>query len=89
MARRETGAFEINGLAPSGSMPDALLELGLMYCTGRDVDLDLVSAHKWFNLAAMRGNASAKVYRMEIAREMTRVQIADAQRQAREWLARH
>jgi TPR repeat protein len=32
---------------------DALLELGLLYCAG------LVSAHKWFNLAAIRGNAEA------------------------------
>ncbi len=66
--------------------PDALFELGLLYATGRDVGLDLVSAHKWFNLAAVRGNASARSYRAELAREMTAGQIADAQRQAREWL---
>ena len=52
-------------------------------------ELDLVSAHKWFNLAAMRGNDDAKRYRVEIAHEMSKTQIADAQRQAREWLARH
>jgi uncharacterized protein len=60
-----------------------------MYCAGRDVDLDLVSAHKWFNLAAMRGNEDAKRYRMEIAGELSKAEIAEAQRQAREWLARH
>jgi TPR repeat protein len=53
------------------------------------VEFDLVSAHKWFNLAAMRGNEDAKRYRMEIAREMSKTEIAEAQRQAREWLARH
>jgi TPR repeat protein len=56
---------------------------------GRDVEIDLVSAHKWFNLAAMRGNDEAKRYRMEVAREMSKAEIAEAQRQAREWLSRH
>jgi TPR repeat protein len=51
--------------------------------------LDLVSAHKWFNLAAVRGDADARRYRMEIAHEMSRAEIAEAQRQARGWLARH
>lgn len=69
--------------------PTALFQLGLMHCVGRDVPLDLVSAHKWFNLAAMRGNAEAKRYRMEISGEMSRFEIAEAQRQAREWMRRH
>jgi TPR repeat protein len=89
MARLEVGTHEIFEMAAAGGTPDALFELGLMYCAGRDVDLDLVSAHKWFNLAAMRGNEDAKRYRMEIAHEMSKAEIAEAQRQAREWLARH
>jgi hypothetical protein len=89
MARLETNSFETTDLAAAGSAPDALFELGLMYGAGRDVEIDLVSAHKWFNLAAMRGNDEAKRYRMEIAREMSREEIAEAQRQAREWLSRH
>ena len=89
MARMETSAFEIGEVASAGCMPDALFELGLMHCAGRDGALDLVSAHKWFNLAAIRGNEDAKRYRMEISREMTRAEIAEAQRLAREWLTRH
>jgi hypothetical protein len=89
MARFEMSTQEAGELATAGGTPDALYELGLMYCAGRDVELDLVSAHKWFNLAAMRGNEDAKRYRMEISREMSRSQIAEAQRQAREWMARH
>lgn len=59
------------GNAAAGCTPDALLELGPLYCAGReDVAIDLVSAHQWFNLAAIRGNAEAKRYRMEIARQM-------------------
>ena len=89
MARLEMSTHEVTEIATGGGTPDALFELGLLYCAGRDVELDLVSAHKWFNLAAMRGNEDAKRYRMEIARELSKTQIADAQRQAREWLARH
>ncbi len=89
MARLEMGGFETSEMATAGGTPDALFELGLMYCAGRDVELDLVSAHKWFNLAAMRGNEDAKRYRMEIAHEMSKVEIAEAQRRAREWLSRH
>ena len=40
-----------------------------------------------FNLAAMRGSIEAKVYRKEISQEMDIDAIAEAQRQAREWLA--
>lgn len=89
MARLETSALDIAEIGPAGGAPDALFELGLMYCAGRDVELDLVTAHKWFNLAGLRGNADAKRYRMEISAEMTRTEIAEAQRQAREWLSRH
>lgn len=87
MARLEFTArnSEVGG-AQSG---DALFQLGLMYCSGRDVGVDLISAHKWFNLAAMRGNEAAKRYRVEIAGEMSKAEIARAQRQAREWLTRH
>ena len=66
---------------------DALFELGVTYSTGRGgVPVDLIEAHKWFNLAAMRGNAEAKSRRAELALEMTAAQIADAQREARAWL---
>jgi uncharacterized protein len=89
MARLEMSTYQESEIAAAGGTPDALFELGLMHCAGRDAELDLVSAHKWFNLAAMRGNEGAKRYRMEIAHEMSKAEIAEAQRQAREWLARH
>ncbi len=64
----------------------ALLQLGIMYSLGQDVDRDLVAAHKWFNLAALRGNECAKQYRRDISGEMSPAEIAEAQREAREWL---
>ena len=76
-------------LAVQTGAPDALFELGILYATGRDVDMDLVTAHKWFNLAAARGNVSARTYRVELAREMTVTEISEAQKQAREWIHAH
>ena len=67
--------------------PDALYNLGLAYSTGQGVGVDFVAAHKWFNLAAMRGVDEAKSWRAQLAREMLPQQIAEAQRRAREWLS--
>jgi len=91
MARLDisTGITDYVELAAQTGAPDALFELGMLYATGRDVDADLVTAHKWFNLAAARGNASAVTYRVELALEMTTDQISEAQRQAREWIQTH
>ncbi len=50
---------------------------------------DLITAHKWFNLAAMMGNPEARTYRAELAREMTSDEVAEAQRLAREYLSSH
>ena len=60
--------------APLGEGPaagDMLFELGMMYSVGRDVPVDLVSAHKWFNLAAVKGNREAIRLRREIADQMS------------------
>lgn len=51
--------------------------------------LDLINAHKWFNLAAMMGNTEARTYRAELALEMTPDEVAEAQRLAREYLSTH
>jgi uncharacterized protein len=78
--------------APLGEGPaasDMLFELGMMYSVGRDVPVDLVNAHKWFNLAAVRGNADAIRLRREIAELMSEIEIAAAQRAARDWLTAH
>ena len=89
MARLELSSLSTLEGAASGGTADALYQLGLMYCVGRDVELDLVEAHKWFNLAALRGNVDAKRYRLEIANEMSKSEILRAQRLAREWIATH
>jgi len=66
---------------------DALFELGVTYSTGRGgLAVDLVEAHKWFNLAALSGCTRGQMCRAEISLEMTAREIAEAQRQARSWL---
>jgi TPR repeat protein len=67
---------------------DALYELGVAYSTGTSgTRIDLVEAHKWFNLAALMGCRRGQESRADIAEEMTAREIADAQRQARAWLS--
>lgn len=66
---------------------EALFNLGLAYSTGQGVGVDFIAAHKWFNLAAMRGVDEAKSWRAQLASEMLPTQIAEAQRLAREWLS--
>lgn len=89
MARFEANTIETGEHGAAAGNGDPLFALGLMYCAGRDAAPDLVAAHKWFNLAALRGNAEAKRYRMEISLEMSKAEVAEAQRQAREWLRHH
>ena len=74
-----------------GEMPGAeqFYQLGMMYSTGRSMPSDMVSAHKWFNIAAMSGYRDAALLRHEIAAEMSETEIAAAQRAARTWLTRH
>ena len=86
MARIEMAGAEMAAGSVAGTTGEQLFELGLAYSTGRNVEPDLVAAHKWFNLAAMRGDREAARYRQEIAQEMTHEDVADAQRAAREWL---
>jgi TPR repeat protein len=65
-----------------------LFELGVTYSTGQGgITVDLIEAHKWFNLAALNGCTRGQQCRAEISVEMTAREIAEAQRQARAWLA--
>ena len=65
---------------------DVFYQLGILYSAGGEIPADYVSAHKWFNIAAARGNQEALRLRREIAAEMSEGDIASAQRAARDWL---
>ena len=65
----------------------ALFDLGIAYSCGTGgVEIDLIEAHKWFNLAALNGYEEGQALRAEISEEMTAREIAEAQRQARAWI---
>jgi hypothetical protein len=68
---------------------DVLFDLGMLYSSGRSGLVDLVAAHKWFNLAALKGRVDAIALRREIAEMMSEVEIAMAQREARAWMTTH
>ena len=80
---------EANGVdAPisANASCETFYEHGLMHASGRSGAADLVSAHKWFNIAAMKGHVDAARMRREIAAEMSDAEIGQAQRAARDWL---
>jgi TPR repeat protein len=76
-----------NAMAPETA--EQMFEQGMLYSSGREVAADLVTAHMWFNLAAMKGSAEAVRLRREVAAEMLDAEIGQAQRAARDWLKAH
>jgi uncharacterized protein len=92
---KETGMFQgqidMDGAVPVGAsaMSDVLFERGLYWASGRSGVVNLVAAHKWFNLAALKGRADAIALRREVAELMSDEEIAAAQREARAWMTEH
>ena len=70
----------------ASAIPDVLFERGLYWASGRSGVVNLVAAHKWFNLAALKGRADAIRLRREVADLMSEGEIAMAQREARAWI---
>jgi uncharacterized protein len=68
---------------------ESCLAMGMKYCIGHGVQQNNITAHKWFNIAAIKGSDKAKSYRLELSQEMTASEIAEAQRQARQFLTLH
>ena len=89
MARFELPEFTLAGPGEAPATADTMFELGMMYSSGRETPVDLIVAHKWFNIAAMKGHAEAAQLRREIAAEMKDAEIGQAQRAARDWLKAH
>jgi uncharacterized protein len=89
MARYEMQNSEVATLGEGQVSADVFYDLGMKHSIGFEGPADFVSAHKWFNLAAMRGNKDAIRLRQEIATQMSEFEIAAAQRAARAWLTAH
>ncbi|MBE7638338.1 hypothetical protein GUA87_15880 [Sneathiella sp. P13V-1] len=69
--------------------PEDQYRTGIAFAIGDGVPIDLVTAHKWLNLAAMNGVSEARESRAEISQDMSPAEIAAAQKLAREWYLTH
>jgi hypothetical protein len=85
------GQFDLDMAMPvdASAIPDVLFERGLYWASGRSGVVNLVAAHKWFNLAALKGRIEAIQLRREVAEMMSETEIATAQREARAWMTAH
>lgn len=84
--------------AAEQGLADAQYMLGTLYFLGQGVPQDNVQAYMWLTLAAdwrdidgggVSHHHEAAIYRDLLAGRMTSSQIAEAQRLAREWAAKH
>ena len=85
------GTFDLDTATPidASALSDVLFERGIYWASGRSGVVNLVAAHKWFNLAALKGRTDAIAHRREVAEQMSDVEIAAAQREARAWMTTH
>lgn len=85
------GQINLDGAisAEAAANGDVLFDLGMLHASGRHGAVDLIAAHKWFNLAALKGRADAIAMRREVAEMMSDADIAAAQREARAWMTAH
>ena len=85
------GAFDLETATPvdASAISDVLFERGLYWASGRSGVVNLIAAHKWFNLAALKGRVDAIAMRREVAEQMSEIEIAAAQREARAWMTAH
>ena len=63
--------------------------LGVMYEKGQGVIQDYIIAHMWLNIASSNASKQAPKKRKEIEVKMSANQISEAQKLAREWIAKH
>jgi len=89
MARFEVHETELAAMGGQVVAADFYFQLGITYSIGRGVPTDRIAAHKWFNLAAAEGNSRATIYRQELAVEMSKADVGEALRQAREYMRVH
>jgi hypothetical protein len=80
-------SVELSGQEPADV--ESCFARGIDYSSGREVEINMIEAHKWFNIAASRGHKDGATMRREIAAQMSDAEIGLAQRAARDWLKTH
>jgi TPR repeat protein len=89
MARFDFQNTETAAMTGGENRAETFCDMGLMYATGRGCDIDVVQAHKWLNIAAIKGCDRAAELRADLAATMTKTDLALALRAAREWMTVH
>ncbi len=77
---------EPGALIGAHSLPDDLYRAGLAFATGTGTEVNLIEAHKWFNLAASKGHEEAKIQRQEMADMLSTDEVKMALSAARDWM---
>ena len=85
VAENDAEAVKWYRLAADQGVADAQHKLGVMYDNGEGVPKSIVDAYFWGNLAAAQGHADAETNKAIIEKQMTREQIAEAQRRSAAW----
>ncbi len=75
--------------AAEQGLAEAQYNLGVMYKYGKGVAQNYVLAHMWMNLASAQGYEGANEGIEGLSQWMTKEQIAEAQKMAREWQEKH
>ena len=104
IAQHNLGLMHVKGEGVSKSEKDAVKwwqkaaeqgyvssqnNLGWMYANGLGVRKDYIRGHMWANIASVGGDANAITNRDRVERKMTRKQIQEATRLAREWMEKN
>ena len=82
--QRDVAIAEWRASAKAGEAK-AMLALGQLYLKGIGLPQNYVQAHKWFNLAASRGDDVAAAERDALVAQMTAQERVEAQKLALEW----
>ena len=88
VAKDEAKAVKWFRKAAEQNLADAQYILGVCYDSGEGVAKDEIEAYKWWLLAAGHGNDDAKYNMTIVENKMTREQIAEGQRLARDFKPR-
>src|SRR6266498_2006941 len=88
VAKDEAEAVKWFLKAAEQNVADAQFNLGVCYASGQGVAKDDAEAYKWWLLAAGQGNDDAKHNMTIVENKMSREQIAEGQRLARDFKPR-
>lgn len=86
--QNDAEAFKWYRKSAEQDLVHAQYNLGVWYHLGRYVERDRIAAHLWYSLAARQGHENAAAELAVLVEQMSREEIAAAERKARDWRPR-